>query len=404
MRPTMNTTIERISILEREYVSEVLETQFATSKGAKFMQRLERAFSQRYNNFNAISFTNGTATMHAALEAAGIGVGDEVIVPPLTMASTTFAVLQANASPVFADIDPNTFQIDPADIERKITKNTKAIITVAIYGGSPKLKEIREIADRYDLFLLEDNAECFGGTYLDRPVGCYGHAASFSFQSSKHLSSGEGGILLIEDDELADDVRRFQSLGYAGVGSKAPKIDKLTIQDPNYKRHATVGFNYRMPELCAAVALAQVERMDELISLRIRAATAMEAICEKFPGVLTPQQNYIGATNSYWTWVCKLNPNINLVEFKKTFMDNGGDPFYGAWALTYNEPFIVNLEMYGRDKFLTPFSRNNLFAPNCPVADELQPLLCQFQTNYYSDSDLETQCLALELTLNYFHG
>lgn len=400
----MNTVIERISNLERDYVSEVLETQFATSKGANFMRRLESAFSQRYNGFNAISFTNGTATMHAALEAAGIGVGDEVIVPPLTMASTTFAVLQANASPVFCDIDPSTFQIDPEDIKRKITKNTKAIITVAIYGGSPKLKEIRDIADRHDLFMLEDNAECFGGTYLDRPVGCYGHAASFSFQSSKHLSSGEGGILLIEDDTLADNVRRFQSLGYAGVGSKAPKIDKLTIQDPNYKRHATLGYNYRIPELCAAVALAQVERMDELISLRIRAATAMEKTSAKFPGVLTPQKNYIGATNSYWTWVCKLNPNIELAEFKDIFMNNGGDPFYGAWALTYNEPFIFNLDMYGRENFLTQYSKDNFLNPNCPVADALQPLLCQFQTNFYNEIDLEKQCFALEQTLDHFYG
>ena len=84
-------------------------------------------------------------------------------------------------------------------------------------------------------------------------------------------------------------------------------------------------------------------------------------------------------------------------------MNNGGDPFYGAWALTYNEPFIVNLEMYGRDKFLTQFSMDNLFAPNCPVADDLQPFLCQFQTNYYNSSDLEKQCIALEKTLDYFH-
>ena len=395
----MPKTIERVTNLERRYVNEVLDTQFATSKGAKFMARLENAFAQRYNNYNAISFVNGTATMHAALEAAGIGLGDEVIVPPLTMASTTFAVLQANASPVFCDIDPDTYQLDPSALEKKITEKTKAIITVAIYGGSPNLVEIRKICDKYGLFMLEDNAECFGATYLGVPVGCYGDAASFSFQSSKHLSSGEGGILLVKDDMIADKVRRFQSLGYAGVGSKSAKIDKLVIQEPTYKRHASLGFNYRMPELCAAVALAQVERMDELVELRVKAAEAMNSVCSKFPGILTPQKNYEGATNSYWTWVCKLNSGIDWNDFKRVFMSHGGDAYYGAWALTYDEPFIKNLVMFGREEFLTDYSKSNLLSPDCPVADSIQPQLCQFQTNFYDEDSLNRQCLALEKTL-----
>ena len=115
------------------------------------------------------------------------------------------------------------------------------------------------------IYFLEDNAECFGATYKGVPVGCYGDAASFSFQSSKHLTSGEGGVLITKDDQLADKVRSFQSLGYIGLGAKEAKIDKQTIQNPNYLRHKSLGFNYRMPELCAAVALAQTERMDELI-------------------------------------------------------------------------------------------------------------------------------------------
>lgn len=400
----MRTNIVRISDLEKKYVLEVLDTQFASSKGASFMRRFESEFSRKYNGYNAISFVNGTATMHAALEAAGIGPGDEVIVPPLTMASTTFAVLQANASPVFADIDPDTFQIDPKDIKRKITPNTKAIITVALYGGSPKLDEIRGICDANQLFLLEDNAECFGATYKNIPVGCYGDAASFSFQSSKHLTAGEGGVLLVKDSLLADKVRSFQSLGYAGVGATVAKINKNSIQEPSYKRHLSLGFNYRMPELCAAVALAQTERMDMLVASRIEVANRFNSVAKSFPSIIKPQQNYADATNTYWTWVCKLNENIDWNEFKLIHSKFGGDPFYGAWALTFDEDFIVNKNLYKREKFLTANALNNWILPKCSNAQSIQGRLCQFQTNIFEIEHLDRQAEALRKTLMYFNG
>lgn len=400
----MQAKIERISNLERKYVLEVLDTQFSSSKGASFMRRFESEFSKKYNNYNAISFVNGTATMHAALEAAGIGPGDEVIVPPLTMASTTFAVLQANASPVFADIDPDTFQIDPEDIARKITPDTKAIITVAIYGGSPKLDKIKSICDANQLFLLEDNAECFGATYKNIPVGCYGDAASFSFQSSKHLTSGEGGILLVQNDILADKIRSFQSLGYAGVGAKVAKISKNAIQEPSYKRHRSLGFNYRMPELCAAVALAQTERMEELVEARVEVAKRFNSVATGFSSLIEPQKNYADATNSYWTWAFKLNEFIDWNEFKLVHSNFGGDAFYGAWALTFDENFIVDLNLYNRDGFLTANSKRNWISPKCPNATSLQGRLCQFQTNIFDTDHLELQVEALYKTLMHFNG
>ena len=400
----MNDHIERISGLEKQYVEEVLQTNFSSSAGANFMKRFEAEFSKRYLNYHSISFINGTATMHAALEAAGIGPGDEVIVPPLTMASTTFAVLQANGSPVFADVDENTFQISPEDIKKKITPNTKAVISVALYGGSPKLDEIRNICNEHNLFFLEDNAECFGATYKGVPVGCYGDAASFSFQSSKHLTSGEGGVLIIKDDQLADKVRSFQSLGYIGLGAKEAKIDKQTIQNPNYLRHKSLGFNYRMPELCAAVALAQTERMDELIEPRKVAGQRFSEISKSFPDILKEQENYDGATNSYWTWVALLNQDISWMDFKQCYLEFGGDPFYGAWALTFDEPFITNRCFYKREQFLTKNSKSNLLNPNCETASRIQKQLCQFQTNCYSHDHLNKQCFALEKTLKTLNG
>lgn len=186
------TVLNRVTDLELEYLKQVLSTEFRSSSGATFMRRLEVSFSKKFGSTYAIAFVNGTATMHAALEAMGIGDGDEVIVPPLTMSATTFAVLQANATPVFADIDPDTFQIDPSSIEQRITPRTRAIITVALYGLSPDMDPIMKLADKHGLKVIEDNAECFLGKYKGKLVGTIGHCSSFSFQSSKHLTSGEG--------------------------------------------------------------------------------------------------------------------------------------------------------------------------------------------------------------------
>ena len=178
------------------YLKKVLNNNFRASKSTEFVKKLELYFAKKFKSKFAISFSDGTATMHAALEAMNIGYGDEVIVPPLTMSSTTLAVLHSNAKPIFADVDLKTFQIDPDNIEKKITKKTKAIITVALYGLSPDLDRIKKIASKYKLKIIEDNAECFMGLYKKKIVGTIGDCASFSFQNSKHITCGKGGILI----------------------------------------------------------------------------------------------------------------------------------------------------------------------------------------------------------------
>ena len=146
------------------------------------------------------------------------------------------------------------------------------------------MNPIMEIANRNKIFVLEDNAECFLGKYKGDLVGTLGHAASFSFQSSKHLTAGEGGIICTNDSDLALKIRQTQSLGYAGVTADQPKISKRDIQSPSYSRHVSLGWNYRMPELCCAVALAQVERIDELVEQRIKVARlyheAVDSFCQ----------------------------------------------------------------------------------------------------------------------------
>ena len=396
--------MERITELEKKYVAEVLDTEFRSSSGAVMMRRFENAFKDRFGAKHAISFVNGTATMHAALEAIDIRPGDEVIVPPLTMSSTSFAVLQANATPVFADIDPQTFQICPDSIKQKLTAKTRAIITVALYGGAPNLPKIKQICEQNSLYLIEDNAECFLAEIEGKVVGDFGDFASYSFQSSKHLTSGEGGILLVKDDYLAERVRSVQSLGYAGLSSKTAKIDKSTIQHYSYSRHSRMGWNYRMPELCCAVALGQTERIDELVNARCAVARIYQEAIKEFDGkLLHSQKNYPDSTNTYWTWVTKLNTDeVSWDAFRDKYIKFSGDPFYGAWKLSYLEPMFQNRNLLGRENFIS-MERYSEYKPGlCPIAEMIQPQLMQFKTNYWRTNDVLKSVDALVKTLKYF--
>lgn len=383
--------LERISDLERRYVEDVLASSFASSAGAQFMKRFEGAFAEKFNSAYAISMVNGTATLHAVLEALAVGPGDEVVVPPLTMSSTSLAVLQCGATPIFADIDRSTFQIDVKEVERCLSERTRAVMSVALYGGSPRLAEIRSLCDRRGVALVEDNAECFLGRSGGQLVGTFGDAASFSFQSSKHLTSGEGGVVITNNEYLADRIRRISSLGYAGVSSDAPKISKDVIQSPSYFRHVQLGWNYRMPELCAAVALAQTERMEELVSCRIAAAEIMKHALDDCEW-LRVQAIYDGDVHSYWTLVVEVDTaRVSWDNFYSELRRCEADLPYGAWQLSYKEPMLREMSLLGRENFLPVGYREYICSDPCPVASALQPVLMQFPTNYWSAENAERQ-------------
>ena len=180
------------------------------------------------------------------------------------MSSTSLAVIQANAIPVFADVDEKTFLISAADIEKKVTPKTKAIIVVSLFGLMPDMDAIMAIAKKHNLVVIEDDAQCFLGKYKGKNAGTIGHMSSFSFQASKHLTSGEGGMVTTNDDHLALQLRRFSGLGYGSITMEKARITKDDIQNPAYERHVALGWNYRMSDVVGAVALAQTERMEEL--------------------------------------------------------------------------------------------------------------------------------------------
>ncbi len=399
---------KRISEKEYQYVSEVLDNYFRTSSGSIMSTRLEKAFAEKFNIKYAISHINGTATLHSALAAAGIGSGDEVIVPPLTMSSTAFAVLHENAVPVFSDIDPDTFLISPEAIDKVITSQTKGIITVALYGLSPDMDSIMKIADQHNLVVIEDDAQCFLGKYKGKIVGSIGHMASFSFQNSKHITSGEGGMLITKDEDLANKIRRFSSLGYAGIGASKGKITKIDIQDPDYERHVSLGWNYRMPELCAAVALGQLENIDKLVQRRIDVAQMYDNVIKKCDW-LTPQFVPEICESSYWTYAVRFDhPSISWHEFRDQYLKLGGDGIYAAWQLTYLEPVFRSLTFGKRIIHLEkPIYSGKLqkYAPGlCPVAEEIQPKMLQFKTNYWDLEKGKQKVDSLAETIEFFNG
>jgi perosamine synthetase len=390
--------MKRITDLEKKYVLEALDNEFNTSKNGLFTNRMEAKFTEIFEYDFSISHVNGTATMHTALHALGVGEGDEVIVPPLTMASTSLCVLQNGSIPVFADVDINTYNIDPKSIRDKITPKTKAIITVALFGLSPEYDEILEICKEHNIFLIEDNAECFLGYYKGKLVGTFGDFSSYSFQASKHISCGEGGMLTTNNPELADIARRFTSLGYAGVSGKQAKITRKDIQDPTYNRHISVGYNYRMSEVQSAVMLGQLERIKELVDIRIKVGEIFDEVLAGSP-IVTKQHTPDYCINSYWGYSMILNtdkPEIDWYRFRDLFQKNGGDGYYAAWKLTYQE------ELFEKEiqhmKGITQKYTEGL----CPNAEFLQKRMICMKTNYWDLDEAYTQAEILRKTLKEY--
>ncbi len=396
----------RISPKAVEYLKEVVEFGFGNCSNAGYTKRFEDLFAKRHGMKFGLAHCNGTATLHSCLAAAGVKPGDEVIVPPLTAAATTYCVLHQGAIPIFADVDPRTFNIDPKSIEENITPLTKAIVVVHLYGLMADMDAIMEIANRHNIMVIEDSAECVLALYKGRVAGSIAQMSSFSFQASKHLSCGDGGIVLTNDEALATKIRKFACVGYATLtGKSGGMMTKQERGHPTSIRHDSVGWNYRMSDLQGAVALEQTERIDEIVNKRIRIGKMYEEIVRNCKW-LTPQLTPEGYTNSYWTFVCRFDADVagcTWDEFRNMFYSLGGDFIYGAWRLTYNEPLFQNRNFLGGffpiDSEVYKGKGQQYTSGLCPVAEELQPKLMQFKTNYVDLEEAEKMIDAVKKTI-----
>jgi perosamine synthetase len=237
---------------EKKYVNECLDEGWVSSTG-RFIARFEQDFARYCGVQHALSCCNGTVALHLALLALGIGPGDEVIVPTVTFVATANAVHYVGATPVFADSERETWNLDPADVERKITPRTRAIIAVHLYGLPCEMDAISALARQHGLHVVEDAAESHGGEYRGRRTGSLGAVSTFSFYGNKNLTTGEGGMCLTDDDELAAKIRLLKGQG----------------MDPQRRYwFLVVGYNYRMTNLEAALGVAQLERADWLLERR----------------------------------------------------------------------------------------------------------------------------------------
>jgi len=270
---------------ERKYVLDALETGWISSAG-KYIPAFEQAFAEYCGVKHGIAVCNGTVALHLALVALDIKAGDEVIVPNFTMIASAFAVCYTGAIPVFVDAEPETWNIDPSKIEEKITEKTKAIMPVHIYGHPCDMDPIVKIASKYNLKIIEDAAEVHGAEYYGRKCGSLGDIAAFSFFANKIATTGEGGMVVTNDDELADKCRYYKNLCFPLSGNR------------NYQ-HNDIGFNYRMSNLHAAVGLAQVEKLDYYVESRRSINTLYRKYLRDIPGItLQPEKKW--AKNVYW--------------------------------------------------------------------------------------------------------
>jgi len=276
---------------EKEYVDDCMKSGWISSAG-KYVELFEKGFADFCGVRHAIACCNGTVALHLALEAFGVEPGDEVIVPTLTFVATPNAVTYCGATPIFVDSEPATWNLDPDEVEAKITPRTKGIIAVHLYGHPARMSKLKEIARRHGLFLLEDAAEAHGAVCENLRVGSIGNAAAFSFYANKIITTGEGGMVVTNDDDLAEKLRLLRGQG----------------MDPNRRYwHQVIGYNYRMINLAAAIGLAQLEKIDVQLAARQKIAEAYSERLRHLPGV-SRQSEQSWARHVFWMFSITLDP------------------------------------------------------------------------------------------------
>lgn len=277
---------------ESAYVNECLRSTWISSNGP-FIGKFESSIAACTNTRHAIATCNGTVALHLALTGLGIGPGDEVIVPSLTYVATANAVVYCGASPVFADSEPDTWCLSVPSVARLLSARTKAVIPVHLYGHPCDMEPLLDLARRKGLWVIEDCAEALGATYQGRPVGSFGTVSTFSFYGNKLVTTGEGGMVVTDDDRLGDHLRLLRGQG----------------MDPQRRYwHPIVGFNYRMTNIAAAMGLAQMERFHQLLQDRKRIAASYKERLGRLPFLKLPMEA-AGASSAFWMYsLLTLNP------------------------------------------------------------------------------------------------
>ncbi len=270
--------------VERDYVTACLDSTWISSKGA-FIERFEREFAEYVGARHAVAVCNGTVAVHLTLLGLGIGPGDEVIVPTLTFIASVNPIVYCGATPVFVDCDPVTWQMDPTDVARKIGPRTKAILAVHLYGHPADMETLRGLADGAGLRLIEDCAEAIGSRIAGRHVGVFGDIAAFSLFGNKTITTGEGGMVVTNRDDLHHLLVRLKGQGLAAAGGYW---------------HDIIGYNYRMTNICAAIGCAQMTRIQEIVDRKIDLADRYRQRLKTIDGIVLHDRHNDRYVHSHW--------------------------------------------------------------------------------------------------------
>lgn len=271
---------------ELKYLQECIETGWISSEGP-FVRRFEEEFAVRVGRMHGISVCNGSAALDAAVAALDIGQGDEVILPTFTIISCAVSIVRAGAIPVVVDCEPDTWNMDVGQIEDKITSRTKAIMVVHIYGLSVDMGPVISLAEKYGLKIIEDAAESHGLTYNGKPCGSFGDISMFSFYPNKLITTGEGGMIVTNDDHLAERCRSLRN---------------LCFQPKKRFVHEELGWNFRMSNIQAALGVAQLERLDKSIAKKKYIGRRYNELLSDIPGIQLPLPETDYAENIYWVY------------------------------------------------------------------------------------------------------
>lgn len=279
---------------ELKYVTDAVSSGWISSAGS-YVNEFEESFAKYCDSKYGVAVCNGTVAIHLALAALGIGKGDEVIMPTFTMIATAFAVCYTGAKPVFVDSDSLTWNIDVNKISEKITKRTKAIIPVHLYGNPCDMDSITEIAKKYSLYIIEDAAEAHGALYKGKKAGSFSTIAAFSFFANKNITTGEGGMVVTNDPDLYTKCKYFKNMCFP-------------VDAPRVYSHANIGFNYRMSNIHAAIGLAQTEKADDYRQMRIKNAEVYKKGLSNCYGV-SFQYDEKDSLNVHWMNTIIIDPN-----------------------------------------------------------------------------------------------
>lgn len=349
---------------ELKYITECIETGWISSEGP-FVTRFETEFAKYVNRSYGIAVSNGSAALDIAVKALGLGKDDEVIMPAFTIISPAQSVVTAGAMPVLIDSDPLTWNMDVNQIEGKITPKTKAIIVVHIYGLPVDIDPVLALCQKYNLKLIEDAAEMHGQTYKGQMCGSFGDISIFSFYPNKHITTGEGGMLVCNDENIAEKCKKLRNLAFETQGRRFI--------------HHEIGWNYRMTNLQAALGVAQLEKMEYHIQRKREIGKQYHQKLKNLTGFQLPLKKTDYAENIYWVFGLVANSEEQQEVMVKKLAEAkiGTRPFF--WCM-HEQPVFKKMKLFENESYpvAEKLARNGFYIPSgLGLSDEEIITVCE---------------------------